>query len=478
MPRHLTNTQELEKISWEEYLNMKIKTFFCIFVLLSVAFAVSSYAQEVQVPIDAEGKLEFIDSEIERDLGMFTDYENFREARLFQISDTSFVLEISYQPQKSLLKVRLPLSAKEAFEFRRKVTERIKLKKPRAVLNQEGRTKLLAGTLALSLGYYGWAVPVTFDVDDGKSFAAIYMLTSGAGFFIPFLGTRDIPVTDAAATLGLYGGTRGIVHGIFLYGLAKGEDATGRGMVGFGMLGSFSEGIAFFSLADRSNMSAGMAEVICIGGDFGIGWGLGAAHLANFFDEDEERSIAGSILLGSATGLVAGKMLAERQQYTRGDAYVLRGAGILGAYIPLAVVDMAEPEDDRTYTAAAMVGSVIGLGLGHRLVRGKDFTTGQGTLVNLGELAGGLVGLGVAYLVSPDDDDDNSSLFLTSSALGATGGFWLLYRSFARTAQTHARNPSWNIHLSPEGLLAYAMGKRSSRSSDLTISLAKLEFRF
>lgn len=455
---------------------MKIKTFLAVLVVVSLAFAVSSYAQEALVPIDAEGKLESIDAKLERELGLFPDYKVFREARLFQVSDTTFVLEISYRPGDKLLKVRLPLSAEEAEEFRWKVTERIKQEKPRAVLNQEGRTKLLVGTLALSLGYYGWAVPVTFDVNDGKAIAALYMLTSGAGFFIPLFGTRDIPVTDAAATLSLYGGTRGIVHGMSLYGLAKGEDASGRGLVGFGMLGSFSEAMAFFSLADKSNMSAGMAEVICVGGDFGIGWGLGAADLANFFDEDEERSIAGSILLGSAAGLVAGKMLANRQPYTRGDAYVLRGVGILGAYIPLAVVDMVDPEDDRAYTAAAMVGSVIGLGLGHRLVRGKDFTTGQGTLINLSELAGGLVGLGVAYLVS--SDDDNSTLYLTSSALGATGGFLLLYPSFARNARAYEKSSSWNIHFAPEGLLALAMSKRFSPSSEQTISIAKLEFRF
>jgi hypothetical protein len=376
------------------------------------------------------------------------------------------------------LRVRLPLSAQEAFEFRQKVTERIEQEKPRAVLDQEGRAKLLGGTLALSLGYYGWAAPVTFDIDDGRAFAAMYMLTSGAGFFIPLYGTRDIPVTDAAATLALYGGTRGIVHGMFLYIMAKGEDASGRGIVGFGMLGSLSEAMTFFSLADRSNMSAGTAEVIGIGGDFGIGWGLGAAHLADFFDQDRERSIAGSLLLGSAAGLVGGKMLANRQPYTRGDAYVLRGVGILGAYIPLAVVDMAEPDDGKAYTAASMLGSVIGLGLGHRLVRGKDFTTGQGTLINLSELAGGLVGLGVAYLVSSDADDDNSALYLTSSALGATGGFLLLYRSFARRAEAYEKSSSWNIQFAPEGLLALAMNQRLKRSSERAIPLAKLEFRF
>jgi len=456
---------------------MKIKTLLCLIVLLPVALAAPGHAQEVLVPIDDEGKLESIDAELERELGLFTEYENFREARLFQVSDTSFVLEISHQPQERLLKVRLPLSAEEAFEFRRKVTERIELRKPRAVLNQEGRAKLLGGILTLSLGYYGWAVPVMFDMNDGKTIVAVYMLTSGGSFFAGLSATRNITVTDGAATFSLYGATRGIVHGMSLYGLAKGEDASGRGLVGFGLLGSLSEAMAFFAIADRADMSAGTAEMVGIGGDFGLGLGLGAAHLADAFDDGKEQGLAASVLLGSGAGLLAGKFLADKQPYTRGDVYVLRGVGFLGTYIPLALVDLAEPEDDRIYTGAAMAGSVIGLGLGHYLVRGKDFTTGQGTLINLSELAGGLVGLGVAYLVS-SDDDDNSALYLTLSALGATGGFLLLYPSFARRAQAHEKSSSWNIRFAPEGLLALAMSKRFSTSSELTILLAKLEFRF
>ena len=452
------------------------KTILCLFLLLSLALTASSLAQEAQVPMDEEGKLDYIDSKLEQQLGLFTQYQNFQEARLFQVSDTSFVLEISYQPGEQLLKERLPLSANETFEFRRKVTERIKHEKPEVVLDQEGRSKLIAGSLALSMGYYGWAVPVMFDLQDGKTISALYMLISGAGFFIPLTATRHKRVTDGEATFSLYGGTRGIVHGIFTYGLISGKDASEREAVGAGMVGSLAEAITFFALANKSNMRPGKAEVIGIGGDFGLGLGLGTAHLANFFDDDKERSLCASIVLGSGAGLLAGKFLADRQPYTRGDAYVLRGAGMLGAYLPVAAVDLAKPKDDKTYTSAAMAGAVVGLGVGHFLVRGKDFTTGQGKLLNLGELAGGLVGLGVAHLVSSDEHD--RSLYLVSSAVGATAGFWLLYWSFAEDARTQEKSTSWNIRFAPEGLFAYALSKRFKQYSELAIPIGKFEYRF
>lgn len=455
---------------------MTVNSLFAFIVLLSVGFAVTGYAQEAQVPVDEEGKLEYIDLKLERELALFTDYRNFREARLFQLPDTTFVLEIFYQPQQRLLKARLPLSVEEAEDFRRKVTERIRQQRPQVLLDQEGRAKLLAGGTALSLGYYGWAVPAVLDVEQAKLAVALYMFTSSAGFFIPLLATTGTPVTDAAATLALYGGTRGIVHGIFLNRLLFGKESTERSMIGFGMVGSITEAISGFGIACKSNMSAGTAEAIGVGGDFGLGCGIGTAHLAGFFQGDNERSVAGSILLGSGAGALVGKLLANHQPYTRGDSYVLRATGALGAYVPLAVVDIAGAENEKVYTTGSMIGSAIGLGLGHKLTGGKDVTTGQGILITLGELAGGLFGLGFGYLVS--SEGDNTALYLTSSSVGASGGFWLMYRLFAQSAQTAEKSSSWNISVTPASLVASAMAERISPAQGIPVPLLTLDFRF
>ena len=455
---------------------MKKKTLFVFIMLLFICLTEISNAQEVQISIDEEGKIEYIDSKLKQKLELFTEYSNFREARLFQISDTSFVLEIYYRPQETLLKARLSFSAEEVKNFQRKVTERIKQRKPQVVLDQEGRTKLIGGTMALSLGYYGWAVPAALDVDDAKLAVALFMLTSGAGFYIPLSATRNIPVTDASTTLSLYGGTRGIVHGISLANLLS-KKPSERGVIASGMIVSIAETFAGFHIVNRSNMSAGTTETIGVGGDFGIGMGLGTAHLANFFDDDKEQGVAGCILLGSGLGLLGGKLLADHHPYTRGDTYVLSATGLLGAYIPLAVVDISGTENEKAYTTSSMLGAFIGLGLGHKLVQGKDFTTGQGNLIRLSELAGGLLGLGVAYLVS-SEEEDNSVLYLTSSSIGAAGGFWIMYRSYAQSARTSDKGSSLNINIKPEGLFALAMGKRISFARETPLPLLTLNFRF
>jgi hypothetical protein len=447
------------------------KIIFVIFnIFLSLCFFELSNAQEIQIPIDEEGKLEYINSELEKNLGLFKEYPNFIAARLFQIADTSFVLEIFYRPEETLLKKRIPFSVKEISDFKQHVMARIEQIVPESVLDQEGRTKLIVGITTLSLGYYGWAIPVAFEVDDSKLAVALYMLTGGAGFFFPFSITKDIAVTDAAATLSIYGGYRGIVHGIALANVFS-KDPSSKAVILSGMVASIVEGICGFHIANSSNMSAGTAEVIGTGGDFGIGYGLGIAHLADL----EDQAVWGSILLSSGAGLFVGNSLAKSQPYTRGDAYVLSTAGLLGAYIPLAIVDIAEGED-KAYSTASMVGATIGLWAGHSLVKGKDFTTGQGRLVGLGTMVGGLVGSGLAYLMS--SDNDNSVLFLTSSAIGASGGFWIMYNSFAEKAQATKEGLSWNFNIEPAGLLALTMGNKIGMGKKKSLPFLNIDFRF
>jgi len=377
---------------------MKNKFLFLFLAGLFFWFSEICTAQEVLVAIDEQGKIELIDSQLEKKLNLFQEYENFKEARLFKVSDSAYVLEISCEKEKKLTRTRLPLNAREVEELRKKVTERIQTKSPEAALDQEGRTKLISGSLSLSLGFYYFS-----------------------------------------AGMGL----------------------------------SLAEAIIGFNLANAYKMSTGTAEVITVGGDFGLGLGLGTSVLL----ESEKVSYNANILLGSGLGLVAGKLLADRQPYTRGDALVLQGSGALGAFIPLALVDMFNTKNEKTYVAASMFGSVVGLGIGQKLVQGKDFSTGQGLLVELSELAGGLLGLGFAYLVTPEGEE-NSTFFLTSSAAGATGGFWLMYAIYAPKAQKATKAGAWNINLRPEGLLSFTMGGKINAELQRRLRLVSVQYRF
>lgn len=449
---------------------------FALFLLQCVP-ASRGRAQDLQVPLDQKGKLERIDNQLERRLQLFTEYEHFLEARLFRVSEGRYLLEVLYRKNGRILRDKRPLSAEDVEQFREQVSSAMTEAAPQAELDQGGRTYLLIGTMGLSLGYYGWAVPAVLDVDDGKTLVALYMLTSGAGFFLPFLATKDVRVTDGAATLGVYGGTRGVAHGMALDLILLGEGTTARGMIGLGMLGSMVESFAFYAVADRNKMSAGTASVVGIGGDFGLGFGIGTAHLTGLLEDDAERPLGSGMLLGSLVGLLGGKKLADGQSFSRGDAFVLRSAGMLGAYLPLAVVDLIGLEEERIYTGASMAGAAAGLYLGNALVREKDFGTGEGFLVCLSEGAGGLVGAGFAYLFS-QDEGNNSALYLSLSSLCAAGGFWLSYNSLSRGARLPADASSLNIRIAPEAMLLLARSDAHRNLSALSLPILDLNCRF
>ncbi|MCD4650416.1 MAG: hypothetical protein K8S56_01315 [Candidatus Cloacimonetes bacterium] len=182
-----------------------MKTATLLFLLLFLCLAEISNAQEVQIPIDKEGRIDYISLKLERKLELFTEYSNFREARLFQITDSTFVLEISYRANGKSVKSRLLFSTSEAEIFQQKVTDRIFDRKSQTPFNQEGRIELVSGSYIIALGYHGWVVPQLLQSDDVNERIGAYLLTSSAGFIIPFILTRNMKVTHQATTFSLYG---------------------------------------------------------------------------------------------------------------------------------------------------------------------------------------------------------------------------------------------------------------------------------
>ncbi len=476
-------------------------------------------AQEVQVPVDEASRIQVITAELARRVGLFADVEGLREVRLFRLPDATFVLEITSSAGGALRRERRPLSAAEAAEFRRDLTARITARVPTAVLDQGGRTKLLVGTMVLGLGYYGWATALAFDPDDSQTAVALYMLTARGTFVAPFLATKNHAVPDAVATMALWGAMRGPIHGLLVSELGDAEQDKTKfaWTVVLGTTEAIAGGIAARSLG----MSPGRAELTGVGGDIGLGIGFGIADQlklderyksvsvpdgvgGSYVYQTNDRSLQSAALLaGSGLGLVGGYLLGGTEEWTRGDAVIFRNVTAIGGLAGLAVGDIIQqprtvtetyPDgtsysyvDDgfsRTHSAAGLIGTAAGMVLGRALVTGRNFTTSQGTLLSLSPLAGGLIGLGLAYVATPQesyaydpaqpyrDPNDHSELYLTMSAIGAGAGFAALYPAMAR----HARGPALgsNLQFSVNPLAAaQLLGGNRGR-----IPLASLNYRF
>jgi hypothetical protein len=221
-------------------------------------------------------------------------------------------------------------------------------------------------------------------------------------------------------------------------------------------------------------MNIGEAQALGVASDFGMSFGFASTALLEL---EDSRKGAFMTLAGAGAGLGTGMIAAKNTHYTKGDAYVWQAVGALGAYIPVAVIDLSNPDKEKPYIAGSMAGAVVGLAAGYYMIRDKDFSTNQGIMINLGELAGGLTGFGLAYLLSSKDkenQDDKSHLFLLSGAAGATAGLWLTYRSFAPLAKSEADQANVHFQFTPQN---YVLAK-SFKSSRTALPLASINIRF
>lgn len=436
-------------------------------------------AQEVQAPMDVAGRVERVDRHLAERLGLWiNEFPGFQEARLFQVADSSFVLEISMLRDGRVVRERLPRSASEVAQLRQQVQAGLDAQRnldERGVLNQEGRHLLLGQTTLAGLTFYGSAVPYVLGLEDSGA-AGGYLLTAASSFFLPFVLTQDQPVTYGMANLSRYGVSRGILHGILLHGLVAGEvrdrcgpverpcDGDGgssseRARLATAVTVSIAEGVGGYLWARNARMTAGTANAIAGSGDAGLFWGVSAAAVIGS-EDPSLRGVATVVLPVTAATIVAGHQLAQRRDFTWGDADLIHTAGIVGALSGYAATDLAGGGDasGRLFAGAGIVGSAAGIYIADRLVRNTDFSVGQAALNRLGTFAGALAGASLGVLA------ENGTVALTGTALGAAAGYALTYAAHADDAPAGRgeRIPSsaWEFRIQPQGLLAAGVGSR------------------
>lgn len=484
---------------------------------ISLMFFVPMQAQEKQVPFFPEQEIMTIDRGYAKKISFFTDYDEFVEARLFLTPDGTYAVEIYYEQNDLLLKDRLVMNEaeKEMYlegmlqQYAEQVSERTGAtsgddtsEEEIKVLNQKGRSTMLVMNTIGGLGYYGFALPITLQAEDEKLIVGMYMLASGASFYIPYRITMNQDVTLAQASLNFYGISRGVMHGMFLGELISKEprwdDYSSPGMTeferieaekdyrdanerrssalfGMGMVGSITGGIAGFKLADRWDYDGGSTSIFQMWGDLGTISGLLMSDVFDFYDRSELDVAFGTTILTSFLGMAGGKFFGDTRDYTLGDAIVYRSTVAMTTLPLITIVDYFNPDDETAYTAAGLAGIAAGGYLGWRATRDLDFETSDGVFVALGELAGGLLGLGLGYLIAPDFE---SEILLTSATLGAVGGYGLMYSGMKKNAIRLRSDLDIDFRLNPMGLLMNQVNDSFNPAMAQMYTIGSFEMRF
>ena len=273
----------------------------------------------------------------------------------------------------------------------------------------------------LGLVAYGPATAALLSNGGGAAAAGGYFLAAGTSFFVSANMVKGRVVTRAQAARAAHGGTRGALIGVGIAAIANADGGPGWGapilagaiggtIVGFQQARGFSDGEAasagFF--ADLGALTA-----LGIGGSSGAFKGRKTVALydannpqfGSYSTTDNSLRGPGKAAVGAAIGAgvigyALGPRYARRAAYnvTSGDVSVAFTAALLGGVAASSLVDDGEPK----YGVVA-AGLLAGAFLADRgLVRSADRTSADGTLAQLGALAGALMGGGIAAMADTD----------------------------------------------------------------------------
>lgn len=403
------------------------------------------HSQEINIPADTAKKIFVITSEISDKLGIFKEYENLQEARLFKLNDSIYYLEINYKKEDLLIKNRISFNQWQLDSFRLDFTDKLLKMNLVKDKDQEGRLPLIITSTVIGLGFWGWALPITFEVDNTAVFTGLYLLTAGSSFAIPYFLTANSDIPKAVGTFSSWGAIAGIYHGLFLFDLVNGgiTNAPSSSIIGTMLFSSISEMLTTYSISKSQNFTSGKSSTLISTSILGTFLGFA---LTDFFDFYETPRLWSGVTLGTTgLGYLLGDYLTKKQSYSEGDALVLTASGMLGAALPISIVALAEPSSSKPFSLYGAFGACLGLWLGDFLTSPVDFESSYGDYIMLGTFGGGLIGAGIGLIITSNDESRKSiPLFGT---IGGMAGFSALYFSFkGKAAKASMTNINFEIN--------------------------------
>lgn len=289
----------------------------------------------------------------------------------------------------------------------------------------------------LGLVAYGPATAALLSNSGGAAAVGGYFLAAGTSFFVSANMVKGRVVTRAQAARAAHGGTRGALIGVGIAAIANADGGPGWGapilagaiggtIVGFQQARGFSDGEAasagFF--ADLGALTA-----LGIGGSSGAFKGRKTVALydannpqfGSYSTTDNSLRGPGKAAVGAAIGAgvigyALGPRYARRAAYnvTSGDVSVAFAGALLGGVAASSLV--GDGGDDTPKYGVAAAGLLAGAFLADRgLVRSADRTSADGTLAQLGALAGALMGGGIAAMA--DSDTQGALAFVSAGGI-------------------------------------------------------------
>jgi hypothetical protein len=327
-----------------------------------------------------------------------------------------------------------------------------------AAKDQSGRWPLVLQNMALGSGLYGWGIPYVLNVEDTKWFIGGEMFSLGSSFYLTYRFTKNMDISHGRAQLLRYGSIIGLhVAGSYAQLLQPDEE---KFMVLTMMLGVPAGMIIIDQFYKRWQPDLGQAWAMTQWGE------LGYSTLSNIYgiispypkepeepiwdfenaeaweqahneweieyeqwEEKEHRWKRHQNCIdafGHPLGIWAERLLFSDRNYTFGDGLMLTWGRIYGFFCSVTLWDLFYTNSSAEFNETPglifnTAGSIGGIILADRYIRGDNYTAGQSILMAAGALSGGLFAAGIGIILEIDE----SRFYDLTSIAGSLAGIYL-----------------------------------------------------
>ncbi len=412
---------------------------------MSVAIMATSFARplaaqvvpsiETLVPLDSARRITLITPTLVSRLGLSAPAwpvaGAFREARLYRVEGGTHVLVV--QRMDSTV-ARFALDAVAVATLQNAVSagvvaqgrggDRLIGAGTGVVVSQPAGNTFVRNQTFLGLVAYGPATAALLSDQSGPAAAGGYFMAAGTSFFVAANLVKGRVVTRAQAARAAHGGTRGALAGVGIAAIANADGgpawgapilagALGGTIAGFHQARGLSDGEAasagfFADLGALTALGVGGSSGAFTGRKTVVPFDANNPQLGSYTTTDNSLRGPGKAVVGAAIGAniigsALGPRYARRAAYnvTDGDVRVAFAGALLGAAAASSLISESGRDTPRYGVAAA--GLLAGAFLADRaLVRSADRTSADGTLAQLGALAGALMGGGIAAMAETE----------------------------------------------------------------------------
>ena len=145
------------------------------------------------------------------------------------------------------------------------------------------------------------------------------------------------------------------------------------------------------------------------------------------------------LIAGPLGGLLGSLSLTRESELTDGQASLITLGGTWGIWQAVAAANLANA-DEKLTVGASMVGGALGLALASSIVRGRDISPGDATLINFGGIWGTWFAI-CGAMAARNRDQDNSDFILGSAMMGGNIGLSTMaaWSTKLNMSRAHAR---------------------------------------